>query len=78
MRTEFEQNQNYESTKGARTESEFKKDSTIFGFDALKIAKFINFVSGTALSVVMGLSIFDIFKVGDFFEEIGLILLNFY
>ena len=79
MRTEFEGNTNYESSKGARTESEVVDDSTCMGINVLKAAKYINLIVGTSLSIVMGFSIFDIFKFdSNPLDSLGLILLNTY
>ncbi len=44
-----------------RTESEAAADTTCFGFNLLKTARHINLIAGTALTVVCGLGILDIF-----------------
>ena len=47
-------------TKDSRTESEAEADTSCFGFNLLKIARYINLIVGTACVVVCGLSIFNI------------------
>ena len=74
MRGDIPDHQNYD---GARTDSENLEKATIFGYDALKIAKYINLAAGVSLTVVCGMNILDIFKVFDI-ANFGLVILNIY
>ena len=62
----------------ARTESESAADTTCFGYNVLKVARYINLIVGCALSVVCTLRILDIFNnIGDqFFAKLGLVQVN--
>ena len=64
----------------ARTESEAAADTTCFGFNLLKVARYINLIVGTACVVVCGLSSLNIFNLikSDFILGISLMQLDFF
>ena len=74
MRGDINTNQEFK----ARTESEAAVDTTCFGFNVLKVARYINLIVGVALSVVCTLKIFDIFKNlgNNFFQKLGIVQIN--
>ena len=79
MRSDIDTNTDYESSKGARTESEVVDNSSCFGINVLKAAKYINLMAGTSLSIVCGFSIFNIFSLSaNPLSALGVILLDFY
>lgn len=69
-----------ENTDDSRTQSEAAADTTCFGFNILKIARYINLIVGTACVVVCGLSSINIFKAisTDFFGAISRLQLDFF
>ena len=74
MRGDIPTNQNYDQ---ARTDSENEEKTLLFGYDALKIAKYINLIAGVSLTIVCGLNVFNIFAVFDL-ANIGLVIMNIY
>ena len=62
------------NTKDSRTQSEAAADTTMFGFNLLKAARYINLIVGTACVIVCGLQVFQIFSV---FSENPLLYIAF-
>uniref|UniRef100_A0A7S3FUV6 Uncharacterized protein n=1 Tax=Strombidium rassoulzadegani TaxID=1082188 RepID=A0A7S3FUV6_9SPIT len=77
MRGDIGQKQNF-NTDGARTRSEVAADTTCFGINLLKAARYINLIAGTCLTVVSGMGIFNIFQDFNLFRNFGVMALNLF
>ena len=70
-----------ENNADGRTQSEAAADTACFGFNILKVARYINLIVGTACVVVCGLSAFNVFNAmsaDNFFNGIAILQLDFF
>ena len=63
----------------ARTESEQIEQGNVYGFNALRIVRYLNLIAGTALSICCGFRIFGLWSfVSNPLNAIGLMIFNAY
>ena len=60
MRNDAEGDMDF-NTIGARTQSEVAEAQDCFGFNSLKIARYLNMIGGSVMTVFCGIRMFNIF-----------------